>query len=170
MSIIHDGVRLLGSSLTVNSKDGHGHWFDEIVLTTQGLGNDPYESATLRVQKNRLYRYDMTLAAERLLQSGPYRCERRAPRRHDVWLAGSRTNAVPAKLGPHPRGVRPRHAERSRAHHRAGVRQPAATFIPIFRNVRQQFNEYRLGGDGQLKGFRFTVQRRWEYFQRRHGR
>jgi len=26
---------------------------------TQGLGNDPYESATLRIQKNRLYRYDM---------------------------------------------------------------------------------------------------------------
>src|SRR5579864_5443438 len=40
-----NGVRLLGSSLTVNSTDGHGHWFDTIVLTTQGLGNDPYESA-----------------------------------------------------------------------------------------------------------------------------
>ncbi len=55
----HDGIRLLGSSLTVNSKDGRGKWFDEIVLTTQGLGNDPYESATLRVQKNQWYRYDL---------------------------------------------------------------------------------------------------------------
>ena len=55
-----DGFRLLSSSLAANSKDGHGRWFDEIVLTTQGLGNDPYESAVLRVQKNRLYRYDMT--------------------------------------------------------------------------------------------------------------
>ena len=54
------GLRLLGSSLTVNSRDGHGRFFDEIALTTQGLGNDPYESATLRIQKNRLYRYDMT--------------------------------------------------------------------------------------------------------------
>src|ERR1700744_2670869 len=47
-----NGIRLLDSSLTVNSKDGHGKWFDEIVLTTQGLGNDPYESVTLRIQKN----------------------------------------------------------------------------------------------------------------------
>src|SRR4051812_24582323 len=43
------GVRLLGSFLTVNSRDGHGRFFDEIALTTQGLGNDPYESATLRI-------------------------------------------------------------------------------------------------------------------------
>src|SRR2546429_6383468 len=54
-----DGFRLLSSYLTVNSKQGHGNWFDEIVISTQGLGNDPYESATLRVHKNRLYRYDL---------------------------------------------------------------------------------------------------------------
>jgi hypothetical protein len=35
----------------VNSKDGHGRWFDQIVLTTIGLGNDPYQSVTLRVEK-----------------------------------------------------------------------------------------------------------------------
>src|SRR5947209_1693712 len=54
-----NGVRLLGGSLTMNSKDGHGRFFDEIVLNTQGLGNDPYESATFRIQKNGLYRYDL---------------------------------------------------------------------------------------------------------------
>ena len=53
-----NGIRLLGSSLSVDSKDGHGHLFDQILLNTQGLGNDPYESVTLRVQKNGLYRYD----------------------------------------------------------------------------------------------------------------
>lgn len=55
-----NGVRLLSSSLTVNSRDGHGSWFDEITLTTQGLGNDPYESAVFRVHKNRIYSYDMS--------------------------------------------------------------------------------------------------------------
>ena len=39
--------------------DGHGRYFDEIVLNTLGLGNDPYQSAVLRVQKNSLYHYDM---------------------------------------------------------------------------------------------------------------
>jgi len=55
-----NGVRLLGSRLGINSREGHGGLFDEILLTTQGLGNDPYESAVLRIQKNSLYRYDMT--------------------------------------------------------------------------------------------------------------
>src|SRR5579864_7866546 len=55
-----DGIRLLGSNLSVNSIDGHGRFFDEIVLTTQGLGNDPYQSTILRIQKNNLYRYDMS--------------------------------------------------------------------------------------------------------------
>src|SRR5579883_2634762 len=55
-----NGVRLLGSSLTVNSRDGNGKWFDEAALATQGLGNDPYESANLRIRKNRLYEYGMT--------------------------------------------------------------------------------------------------------------
>src|ERR1051325_3779820 len=55
-----NGIRLLGSNLTVNSKDGHGHYFDEILLNTIGLGNDNYQAAILRIQKNNLYRYDMT--------------------------------------------------------------------------------------------------------------
>jgi hypothetical protein len=38
---------------------GHGGLFDEILLNTQGLGNDPYEFASFRIQKNGLYRYDM---------------------------------------------------------------------------------------------------------------
>jgi len=36
-----DGIRLLNSSLTVNSKDGHGKWFDEIALSRRGEGNRP---------------------------------------------------------------------------------------------------------------------------------
>src|SRR5437763_1071087 len=53
-----NGVRLLNSFFSLNSKDGHGPLFDELVFTASGLGGDPYSSATLRVQKNRLYEYD----------------------------------------------------------------------------------------------------------------
>src|SRR5689334_24782290 len=52
-----NGVRLLDSCFSMNSKTGHGRWFDELVLTTNGLGGDPYESPVLRVDKNRLYQY-----------------------------------------------------------------------------------------------------------------
>src|SRR3954447_13510334 len=48
-----NGIRLLGSYLNVNSKEGHGSLFDHLVLTTQGLGGDPYESAMLSLEKNR---------------------------------------------------------------------------------------------------------------------
>src|SRR5579884_3282173 len=54
-----NGIRLLGSSLEIHAREGHGHYFDDLTLTTQGLGNDPYESAVLRIAKNRLYRYDL---------------------------------------------------------------------------------------------------------------
>ena len=55
-----DGLRLLSSSLSVQSRDGHGRFFDSLLLNTQGLGNDPYQSAILRIEKNGLYRYDLT--------------------------------------------------------------------------------------------------------------
>ena len=51
-----NGIRLLSSSLFVQSLEGHGKLFDQISLSTQGLGNDPYESVALRIEKNRLYR------------------------------------------------------------------------------------------------------------------
>src|SRR4051794_24247853 len=53
-----NGIRLLSGNLTVNSKNGHGKYFDELLLNTQGLGNDPYQYSSLRVAKNKLYRYD----------------------------------------------------------------------------------------------------------------
>src|SRR5262249_43811732 len=55
----HDGVRLLGSFFSMNSRDGKGLLFDELTISTQGLGNDPYESASVRLRKNHWYRYDM---------------------------------------------------------------------------------------------------------------
>src|SRR5277367_1584546 len=54
-----DGIRLLSSSLSIQSRDGHGHYFDQLQINTQGLGNDPYQFASVRVEKNGLYRYDM---------------------------------------------------------------------------------------------------------------
>ena len=159
-----DGFRLLSSSLTVNSKDGHGRWFDEIVLTTQGLGNDPYESAVLRVQKNGLYRYDMTWRLNDYFNPG-------------LTVAnGEHLENTTYGWQDHELTLFPQSAIRVRAGYgRVTQNGPALTteqefddrsnVYPIFRNTRQQFNEYRLGADGQMKGFRFTVQKRWEYFK-----
>jgi len=65
-----NGVRLLSSSLSVDSLEGHGGWFDHIQLNTLGLGNDPYESASLRLEKNRLYRYDLAWRSDAYYNPG----------------------------------------------------------------------------------------------------
>ncbi len=54
-----NGLRLLASRFSMNSKDGRARYFDELTLWTQGIRNDPYQSAGLRAQKNGWWRYDM---------------------------------------------------------------------------------------------------------------
>jgi len=54
-----NGFRLLEGQLRINSEDGKGKYFDEFSLQTLGTGQDPYQSSSLRVEKNALYRYDM---------------------------------------------------------------------------------------------------------------
>src|SRR5438477_4628305 len=55
-----NGIRLLSGSMLVNTKDGHGNLFDHVSLTMLGLGNDPYESSSLRIERSGTYRYEMT--------------------------------------------------------------------------------------------------------------
>jgi hypothetical protein len=159
-----NGVRLLSSFLTVNSKDGHGHWFDEIVLTTQGLGNDPYESATVRVQKNRLYRYDMqwrqndyynpglTVANGEHLMDTTYRWQD-----HEFTLF--------PQSWIRARGGYSRNVQDGPALTTAQEFDSRGDVFPLFRDLKQEYNEYRLGMDVTLKGFRLTILRRWEYFK-----
>jgi hypothetical protein len=159
-----DGVRLLSSYLTVNSRDGRNKWFDELTLTTQGLGGDPYESATLRIQKNRLYRYDMTWRSNDYFNPG-------------LTVAnGEHLEDTTFKTQDHELTLLPQNWFRIRAgYNRTTQNGPALTteqefdaqgdVFPIFQDVRQEFDEYRLGADVTLKNFRFTVMHRWEYFK-----
>ena len=157
-----NGVRLLGSSMTANSKDGHGKYFDEIVLTTQGLGNDPYESASLRVQKNRLYQYNLlwrqndyynpalTVASGQHLLDTTHRWQD-----HDLLLFPNAKVRVKAGYS--------RVAQAGPALSTELLFDTRGDVIPLFRNVRREYNEYRLGGDVDLGGFRFSFLHRWQY-------
>ena len=161
-----NGVRLLSSYLTINSKDGHGKFFDEIVLTTQGLGNDPYESATLRIQKNRLYRYEMTW------------------RLNDYFNPGLRTDGGGGQhlldteytTQDHDFTLFPQsNFKFLLGYSRGNQNGPAISTIqlfdargnefPLFENVRRDRNEYRLGNEFRLFGIRFTWLRGWEDFK-----
>jgi len=167
-----NGLRLLGSSLSVHSREGHGGLFDEILLNTLGLGNDPYQSAILRIQKNRLYRYDLTWRLDDYYNSGLVTAGAANPglttgvhfmnttRRlqdHDLVLLPQ--SSVQFRVGYS------RNTESGPALSSAQEFDPNGAAFPIFRNVRRQWNEYRLGASADLAGFKFTVLRRWDYFK-----
>src|SRR5215467_4872700 len=159
-----NGIRLLSSSLSVQSRDGHGRFFDSLILNTQGLGNDPYESAILRIEKNRLYRYDMTWRlndfynpALTIVNGEHFKNTSRIWQDHDFTLF--------------PQG----NFKFFLGYSRNDENGPALTTIqlfdfrgdvfPLFADIRRKQNEYRLGGEITLAGFRLNVLHGWEDFK-----
>ncbi len=158
-----NGLRLLSSSLTVNSREGRGGWFDEIVLTTLGLGNDPYQSSILRAQKNGIYRYDL------------------------AWRLNEYYNpALPVSFGEHVQNTVRRFQDHDLAlfpqsslrlfagYTRNSQNGPALTTVqqfgprndefPLFADIRRLRNEYRLGGEATIRGVRLNVLHGWDCF------
>jgi hypothetical protein len=161
-----DGIRLLSSFFTMNSKDGHGRFFDEIVLTTQGLGNDPYQNATLRVSKNQLYRYDMHW------------------RLNDYFNPGLVTDGATGQhlldteytTQDHDLTIFPESNLKFFLGYSHGNQNgPAISTIqlfdargnefPLFENVRRVRNEYRIGNEFRVFGVRVNWMRGWEDFK-----
>jgi len=159
-----DGIRLLGSNLTIDSRDGRGHWFDEIALITQGLGNDPYQSVTLRMQKNRWYRYDLLWRSNDYFNPGLTVAD------------GEHLENTTHQWQDHDLTLFPQSWFRLRAgYSRTTQTGPALSTVqefdtqgdafPLFQNTRQQYNEYRAAADIVLKSFHLSVLHRWEYFK-----
>lgn len=158
-----NGLRVLGAAFSMTSKDGHGRYFDQIVLNTTGLGNDPYQSATLRVEKNGLYRYDMNWRLNDYYNPG-------------LTIAGGlHLLDTVHRLQDHELLLLPQSHYRLRVGYSRNTQDgPALSTaqqfdangvgLPIFENVRRRWNEYRVGGDIDFAGFKFTVMRRWDYY------
>src|SRR5450432_834249 len=159
-----NGLRLLGGNFTMNSKDGHGHYFDSIVLNTMGLGNDPYQSASLRIEKNSIYRYDMLWRLNDYYNPG-------------LTVAGGLhlMDSI-RRMQDHDFTLLPQGHVRFRAGYSRDTQTGPAlstalefdnngSGLPVFSNVRRQWNEYRLGADIDFAGFKFTVLRRWDFFK-----
>lgn len=159
-----NGLRLLGSSFAINSKDGHGRFFDEIVLNTSGLGNDPYQFATLRIQKNKLYRYDMNWRLSDyfnpgLTVAGGTHFMNTARRLQDHELTLLPQSHVQFHLGYS------RNTEDGPALSTAQEFDTSGAGLPIFTNVRRSWNEYRLGADADFAGFKLTLMHRWDFYK-----
>jgi hypothetical protein len=160
-----NGVRLLSSYLSVHSKDGHGKLYDELVLTTQGLGNDPYESASLRVAKNGLYRYDMTWRENNYYNPGLATAE------------GLHLENLSQRWQDHDLLLFPRGKLQIRAGFSRNKEDgPALTttdlfdaergdIFTLFTNVKREYTSYRIGADGEFFGIKLSILGRWEFYK-----
>ena len=159
-----NGMRLIGSSLSVDSKEGHGHLFDQILLNTQGLGNDPYQSATLRVQKNGLYRYDLAWRLDEFYNPGVavsgglhFMDTRRRLQDHDLTLLPQ--SKIKFRAGYS------RDTQTGPALASVEEFSSLGSAYPVFTNVRREWNEYRVGADIELAGVKFSLLHRWDFYK-----
>ena len=158
------GLRLLGSSLSVQSIDGHGKWFDQIQLNTQGLGNDPYQNASLRVEKNRLYRYDLGWRSNAYYNPGlrtdhsqHFADTVRNYQDHDLTLFPQ--SAIKFFLGYSGNTQTGPSITSTQLFDSRGDQ------YALFANVRRQQHEYRTGFEVALAGWRLNAMHGWVDFK-----
>jgi hypothetical protein len=157
-----NGLRLFDGDVEAASIDGEGLFFDQLNLKAEGLGNDPYESARFRIEKNGWYEYDLNW------------------RLNDYFNPGLTTaNGVDAEnlqhrlqdhdltLFPHSR------VKFLLGYSRSTEDGPALTSfdeiglgtVPLFENVRRTQDEYRAGVEAKIWGFRLNFLHDWEFFR-----
>ncbi|HEX4164321.1 MAG TPA: hypothetical protein VHZ55_02515 [Bryobacteraceae bacterium] len=166
------GVRLLSSFFSMNSKNGHGLLFDELTVTTNGLGGDPYESATVRLSKNKLYQYNLLW------------------RKNDYYNPGLTTDGGQGEnlldtsytMQDHNLTLFPESNIRFTLGYTRNVQSgagissvqlfdtnssedPSGNIFPIFSNVKIVQNEFRLGGEVHWHGFTLNVLHGWQDFK-----
>jgi len=159
-----NGPRLLSSSLSVNSVDGHGGYFDHVQINTIGLGNDPYESASLRLEKNRLYRYDLSWRSDAYYNPGL------------TISGGEHFLDTVRRVQDHDFTLFPQGSFKIFLGYSSNTQTgPALTTIqqfdvrgdeyPLFANIRRAQHEYRLGTELNMMGFRLNVLHAWVDFK-----
>jgi hypothetical protein len=165
-----DGLRLFDSDVEASSKDGHGWLFDQLSLKTAGLGNDPYESAVFRVEKNGWYEYDMNWRLSDYVNPGLTTVDgidaanlQHRSQDHDLTLLPqSRVRFLlgysrVTEDGPQLTTVSDSYFD---ATFNPGLLVPA-----VFQNIRRTQDEYRAGVDAKLWGFKLNILHDWEFFR-----
>ncbi len=159
-----NGLRLLGSHLTINSKDGQGGLFDELVLTTQGLGNDPYQSANLRLQHNRWYRYDLLWRVNDYFNPGLASTAgghlldtRRQLQDHDVtFLPQSKIRFFTGFS---------RNTQSGPGLSTSNFFDSLGDQFSYFADIDRRQTEFRLGAEAQVGGFKLNILHGWQQFE-----
>jgi hypothetical protein len=161
---VRNGVRLLSSNLSVYSREGRGRLFDGLVLTTQGLGGDPYENAALRINKKRLYRYDLLWRRDDFynpalpIALGEHFIDTtRLLQDHDLTLLPE--SRIKFFLGY------TRNTETGPALSTIQLFDSGGDVFPLFSQIHRQQNEIRVGNEITLFGFRLNWMHAWSDFK-----
>jgi hypothetical protein len=145
--------------------NGRGALLDQIVLNTQGLGNDPYQSAQLRVERNALYRYDGGWRQNDYFNPG-------------LLTAGGNSQHLidtTYRMQDHNLTILPQSKFKFFLGHTGSAQLgPAFTTeegLPGFQfvNVRRRWNEYRIGNEFRVLGIGVNWTRGWEDFKEDEG-
>ncbi len=158
-----NGLRLLSGAFSVHSREGHGRFFDEMVVRAHGLGHDPYQFSSLRLQHNRLYRYDLTWRQDEYFNpalpiAGGLHAIDTARRLQDHDLTLLPQSRLKLFVGY------TRNSQDGPALTTVQGFDPHGNVFPVFSNVRRLRNEYRLGSELRLYGFVFHWVRGWDNF------
>ncbi len=155
-----NGLRLLSTSFAAFSKDGKSRWLDRLTINTQGLGNDPYESARAHVE-SRWYDYDLRWRQSDYFNPGLGLAQglhalstRRDMQDHDLVILPRGRFRI---LGGYSRYGQ--HGAALTTNFNQGF-----TGTPLFQNIRRLDNEYRLGCEWVSDGTRISVLRTWERY------
>jgi hypothetical protein len=167
-----DGIRLLSGSFAMNSKSGTAKYFDELVVTTAGLGGDPYQAVTLRADKNRIYDYTFSwrkndyfnpglttdgAAGQHLLNTTYTLQDHNLTLFPRSWIRFSLGYSRSAQSGA---GI-----STAQLYAVSGPFDSSGQIFPLFTNVKRLQNDYRLGGELHLLGFTLNWMHGWEDFK-----
>src|SRR5215831_9616315 len=157
---------LFGAKFATYPNKGVGRLFDSLTLTSSGLGNDPYGMAHLRVDKNERYRYDMMWRrsdyanpSELNGESDTFKMTRRTMQDHDLTI--SATPWAKLLLGY----TRNHETGPEFTAYETYIGGLARSVLPLARDTRRDYNEYRAGTELMFLGFHLTLGHRWEYFK-----
>jgi hypothetical protein len=157
-----NGLRLFDGDVEASSKDGKGLFFDQLSLKAQNLGNDPYESARFRIEKNGWYEYDLNWRLNDYFNPGL------------TTANGVDAESLQHRLQDHDLTLLPH----SRVKFLLGFSRstedgPALSSlvdaglgtVPLFQNVRRTQDEYRAGMEAKIWGFKVNLLHDWEFFR-----
>ena len=166
------GLRLLSSFFSLHSKDGHGSLFDELVVTTNGLGGDPYQAARVSAEKNGVYEYNFYWRENDYFNPGLTTDDgggrhlldtTHTLQDHDLTLFPK--SPVKLLFGFSRSDQSGAGISTVQLFNPGGEFDITGAIFPIFSNVKIAQNDFRFGGEGRWRGFTLHVIRGWEDFK-----